>query len=229
MRLQKRLLVSGAEIPLVSEDVRLDIDRPGRAIFQVRAGGQLAGEVSFALGWNHDPALTMFFTGEVERSVTVDASQQRLFCREVTARLDASHPVALRHPTLRDVLAAYATRTRLRFIVPDRPYASTRVPYFGTLGSGFHGMVRLGEVFAIPDFFWQAQGDGQVFVGSWEDSRWPKVAVELPEAIHSRATAGGGQTIPAIPGLRPGAVFNGRRVLSVRLSGHEMEVTCRMP
>lgn len=228
MKLQKRILVAGSELPLVSEDIRLDIDRPGRAIFQVRTAEQLSGAVSFALGWHFDAVLTLFFTGEVERSVPMDSTQQRLFCREVSARLDAAHRLALRHPTLRDVLAAYAARTGLRFIVPDRAYASTRVPYFGVLGSGFHGMARLGEVFSIPDYFWQTQGDGQVFVGSWEDSRWPKRAVELPESVHSQATAGGNQNIPAMPALRPGAILNGRRVLSLRLAGHEMGVTCRM-
>lgn len=228
MKLQKRLLVASEEIPLVSEDIRLDLDRPGRAIFQVRATGMLAGSVSFALGWHFDAALTLFFAGEVERSVRVDAVQQRLFCREVTARLDAPHPLALRHPNLRAVLAAYAARTGLSFLVPDKPYASRRAPYFGVLGSGFHGLASLGAVFSIPDYFWQAQGDGQIFVGSWQDSRWPGLPVELPQAMQSQATAGGGQTIPAIPGLRPGAVINGQRVQSVRLAGHEMECTCRM-
>lgn len=228
MRLIKRLEVAGQEVPLVSEDVRLDIDRPGRAIFQVRAGEPLAGQIAFAIGWHFEDALTLFFTGQVERSTAVDAEQQRVFCREISARLDTHHPLALRHPTLRDVLAAYAERTGLRFIVPDRSYASTKVPAFYGLGSGFHGMASIGEVFGIEDYVWQTQGDGQVFVGSWADSRWPTAPVELPQEFFSRATAGGGQVVTCIPGLRPGAILNGRRVLTVRLAGHEMEVTCRM-
>lgn len=228
MRLLKRLEVAGAEVPLVSEDIRLDIDRPGRAVFQVRADAELSGLVTFALGWHFDAALTLFFTGEVERSTPVDAGQQRLFCRELSARLDAQHPISLRHPTLRAVLAAYAARTGLRFILPDKPYASTQVPAFYGLGSGYHGMTSIGAAFGIEDYMWQAQGDGAVFVGSWADSRWPAAPVTLPQEFFSRVTAGM-QALTCIPGLRPGAVLNGRRVLSLRLAGHQMEVVCKTP
>lgn len=227
MRLQKRLTVAGAEVPLVSEDVRLDLDRPGRAVFQVRADAPLSGEVSFAMGWHWDAALTLFFSGDVERCTPVDGAQQRLFCREVSARLDVAIPLALRHPTLHEVLAAYAQAARVRFIVPDRPYAATRVPYFGAVGSGFHGMAQLGQVFGIEDYVWQAQGDGQVFVGAWADSRWPGRAVDLPDEAWGKTMATGARTVTAIPGLRPGAVLNGQRVTAVRFAGHQMEVTCR--
>lgn len=228
MRLLKRLEIAGAEVPIVSEDIRLDIDRPGRAIFQVRADSELSGQVAFSLGWHFEASLTLFFTGEVERSTAVDAAQQRLFCREISARLDAQHPLSLRHPTLREVLAAYAQRTGLRFILPDRPYASTRVPAFYGLGSGYHGMASIGDVFGIEDYIWQAQGDGAVFVGSWADSRWPATPVSLPQEFFSRVTAGM-QTITCVPGLRPGVVLNDRRVQSVRLAGHQMEVQCKTP
>lgn len=228
MRLLKRFEIAGAEVPLVSEDIRLGLDRPGRAIFQVRADAELSGQVTFALGWHFADALTLFFTGEVERSTTVDAGQQRLFCREVSARLDAQHPLSLRHPTLRDVLAAYAERTGLRFILPDKPYASKRVPAFYGLGSGYHGMASIGDVFGIEDYLWQAQGDGAVFVGSWADSRWPTTPVSLPQDFFTQVTSGM-QTVTCIPGLRPGAVLNDRRVLSVRLAGHQMEVACKTP
>jgi len=226
VRLIKRLTVAGQELPLVSEDVRLDHDRPGRAVFQVRSEEALSGEVTFALGWHFEDALTLFFTGEVEKSTAVDAGQQRMFCREISARMDTQHPLALRHPTLREVIAAYAERTGLGFIVPDRPYASTRISAFYGLGSGFHGLASLGDCFGIEDYVWLTQGDGKVFVGSWADSRWPNAPVELSQEFFSKVTASA-QTVTCIPGLRPGAVLNGKRVLSVRLSGHEMEVKCK--
>jgi len=228
VRLLKRLEIDGAEVPLVSEEIRLDLDRPGRAIFQVRAEAELSGRVTFALGWHFADTLTLFFTGEVERSTAVDATQQRLFCRELSGRLDAQHPLSLRHPTLREVLAAYAERTGLRFILPDKPYASKRVPAFYGLGSGYHGMASIGDVFGIEDFIWQAQGDGAVFVGSWADSRWPATPVSLPQEFFTRVTSGM-QTVTCVPGLRPGAVLNERRVTSVRLAGHQMEVACKTP
>ena len=222
MRLFKKFLVSGQEYGLVSEDINLLYNRSGRAIIQVRAEAALSGEVLFSLGWNFESGMVQFFSGDVERSVRVNAKQQRLFCREVTARLNAPHPLALRHPTLKDVLDAYAARTGISFILPERPYASTRVPAFYGLGSGFHGLDSIGGVFDIKDYHWQAQGDGKVFVGAWADSRWKDRAVDIPAEFFSRQRASDSQTIAAVPALRPGAVVNGRRVYTLRFSGHEM-------
>lgn len=225
MRLYKKFLVSGQEYGLVSEDIALHYNRAGRAVIQVRADAALTGEVSFALGWNFESEMTIFFTGDVTRSVRVDAKQQRLLCHERTARLDGPHPLALRHPTLREVLAAYAARTGISFVLPDRPYADTRVPAFYGLGSGFHGLDSVGGVFGIDDYHWQAQGDGKVFVGSWADSRWKDKAVDVPPEFFSGQRATGSQSISAIPALRPGAMVNGQRVHGVRFSGHEMTLS----
>lgn len=142
--------------------------------------------------------------------------------------LFTSMPVAMRHPTLREVVTFYAERTGLHAIVPDRPYATTRIPYFGGLGSGFHGVASLGEVFGIPDYTWGAQGDGRLFVGSWADSRWPSRPVELPRELFIRSASTGSRVV-AVPGLRPGAVLNGERIHALRLAGHEMEITCKRP
>ena len=50
MKLLKRLTVNGVEYPIVAEEVRLDLDRPGVAMFQVWAEERLEGQVEFALG-----------------------------------------------------------------------------------------------------------------------------------------------------------------------------------
>lgn len=222
MRLYKKILVSSQEYALVSEDISLHYNRSGRAIIQVQAKEELKGEVSFALGWNFESEMTLYFSGDVERSVRVDAKQQRLFCREISARLNAPHPLALRHPSLKDVLDAYAARTGISFILPERPYASVKVPAFYGVGSGFHGLDSVGGVFGIEDYHWQAQGDGKVFVGAWADSRWKDRAVDVPREFFTAQLATDSQTIAAIPALRPGAVVNGRRLYSLRFSGHQM-------
>lgn len=67
MRLRKKLMVAGQEYGLVSENVALYYNRPGRAVFQVRATDEqaeaLTGMVQFALGWAHSDGMTLFFTG----------------------------------------------------------------------------------------------------------------------------------------------------------------------
>lgn len=227
MRLLKRLIVAGTEYGLVNENVALYYNRPGRAVFQVRATDDqteaLSGQMQFALGWAHSDGLTLFFTGDVERTVRVDNVQRRIFCREVTARLDAQHPLAIRHATLKDVLGAYASRTGLDFVLPQKGYAAIKVPAFYGHGTGFHGLDRAGDVFGIDDYHWQAQGDGSIFVGSWADSRWPdRAGATIAEDFFIQA--GTARKIAAIPTLRPGAVLNGERVRMVRFSGHEMVV-----
>ncbi|GAB6177973.1 hypothetical protein JCM16814_28640 [Desulfobaculum senezii] len=225
MKLAKSLAVGGKVVPLVSEDIRLQLHQPGRAVFQVQAAAPLSGLVRFEMGYTSDEAVA-FFMGVVEASHTVDDTQQRIMCRELAAVLAAPLPVSLRHPDLHDVLAAYTGLTGLEFVLPDAPYTRRRVPYFQTLGRGYHGMDQIGAVFGIKDAMWQQQGDGAVYVGAWQDSRWASRPVELAEKWFSRVSADGGKKLPAIPHLRPGVQLNGRRVASVQFSGHEMVVQC---
>ena len=226
MKLHKHCTVSGQEYQLVNEDIRLDIDRPGLAIIQVVAEEPLAGLVEFSLGWHFEDNLTRFFTGEVKRSTTVDDKQQRLLCLELSARIDDTAPISLRHPTLRDVIAKYAEMTELAFVIPDKPYADTQIPAFYGLGNAFHAMRNLGEVFHIDDYVWFTQGDGRIFVGSWEDSRRKGREIEIPQAVFKNVSADGDRTMTAIPGLRPGCVVNGERVEYIKLSGHQMSFKC---
>ncbi len=231
MKLLKRFTVNGVEYPVVAEEVRLDLDRPGVATFQVWAEERLEGQVEFALGWNMQSSLTQFFAGEVATSTPVDARQQKLFCRELSARLDKASPVALRHPTMRQVLAAYAEQTGLAFIVPDKPYADTKVPAFNGFGSAYHAMQSLGDVFHIDDYVWLTQGNGKIFAGSWADSRWKGREVEIPQEMLKKISADGSRTIAAVPGLRPGCVVNassgGGRVETVTLAGIHMRFKCK--
>ncbi len=227
MKLQKRFTVEGEEYPLVSEQIRLDIDRPGMALIQVLADKPLAGRVEYALGWNFSPALTLFFTGEIDTSTPAGTKQQRLLCRELSARIDKAAPVALRHPTMKEVLARYASLTGLSFIVPERPYADTRIPAFYGFGSAFQAMHNLGEVFHIEDYVWLTQADGRIFAGSWADSRWKGKEVEIPRGMFKKVSADGECTMAAAPAIRPGCVVNGARVQSVTLSGIEMSFKCK--
>lgn len=222
MKLRKKLTVNGEPVGLIEEDVRLAVNSPGRAMFRVRAGAPLSGVVRFDIGYSTQAGDQRFFTGYVEASHTVDGAQQRLMCRELAAGLRAVLPLSLRHPTLKDVLAAYTEATGLVFRVPDRPYADRKAACFQTLGSGCHGMDSLGAVFGIEDALWQQQGDGSVYVGAWKDSRWATRPVTVEETWFSGVTGDGGRKLPALPALRPGVVLNGRRVRTLQFRGHEM-------
>lgn len=227
MKLQKRLTIDGEEYPLVSENIRLNLDRPGLGIFQVQAETALTGRIEFAMGWHFDTRLTLFFTGEIKTSTSVDAKQQRLYCPEFSARLDSAAPLSLRHPTMKDVLGAYAGHTGLEFIIPAKQYANTKVPAFYGFGSAYQAMHNIGDIFHVPDYVWLTQADGRVFAGSWEDSRWKGKEVTIPRAMFSKVSADGARTMTAAPGIRPGCVINGERVETVIFSGHEVSVKCK--
>ncbi|SHJ72477.1 hypothetical protein ACQ0P8_16240 (plasmid) [Halodesulfovibrio aestuarii] len=226
MKLRKTLTIGGKAAKLVEEDIRLDVASPGRAFFRVRATEALSGIVQFSLGYSSQDKNQLFFSGYIESSHTVDTATQKIFCREMAAALNLRLPISLRHPTLKDVLAAYSDKTGLVFTVPDEPYATTRIPHFHTLGSGYHGMDQLGAVFGIEKYYWQPQPDGTVWVGSWNNSRWATRPVNIDEKVFTGVTAAGAKVLPAIPALRPGVFLNGQYLTSLQLTGHEMVIQC---
>jgi len=226
MKIRKKLTIGSKEYKLVSEDIRLELCGTGRAVFQLQATESVSGVIQFYVGYSSQDKDRLFFTGYVESCHKVDNLQQRIFCRELGGILDQHWPVALRHPTLKDVLEHYTELTGVVFIVPERDYSTTRVPFFQTLGNGYHGMAMLGDVFQIPDYVWNPQPDGQIYVGSWADSRWATRPLQVPEKWFKRVMADGSKSCPIIPPLRPGAVLTGQRVKQLKLKGHEMEVKC---
>ena len=216
MKLRKTLYINNEPVKLVEDDTTLSLYSPGRAVFQVQSAAPLAGLVRLEVGYTSQDKDQVFFIGVIRDSQTVDTGQQRLRCRELTCVLYNQLHAALRHPTLPEVLQWYTDNTGLRFVVPERAYAKKRVPAFGTLGNGFHGLNALGGIFGIENYIWQQQGDGSVFAGAWEDSRWATRPVAIPESRFTKVTATGGQGKPghaptaarrpperAIPGRSP--------------------------
>ncbi|MCT4627962.1 hypothetical protein [Halodesulfovibrio sp.] len=226
MKLRKSLYIGGKLFDLVEDDVRLETNTSGRALFRVQSVKPLSGIVQLRLGYSNQNKDQLFFSGYIENSHTVDAATQKIFCREMAAALSFQLPVSLRHPTLHDVLCAYSDKTNLAFTVPEQPYATRRIPHFQTLGSGYHGMDQLGVVFGIEDYFWQPQPDGSVFVGSWQHSCWASRSVDIEEKFFTGVTAAGAKVLPAIPALRAGVLLNGQRLTSLQLTGHEMVIQC---
>lgn len=185
----------------------------------------MKGLVTLDLGYN-DKHLQRHFLGYVERSTAANTREQVLFCRELDAVLAKPMPMNLRHVDLRAVLEEASRQTGLGFRVPDRTYASTRAPFFYRLAAGYQAMESLGQVYDIPDFMWQQQGDGEVFVGSWADSYYGvRPALQLPVELFDSYQGNQSAMIAALPGLRLGATINqGERVTHVTLAGNQMAI-----
>lgn len=225
MKLHKVLRIAGTEYVAIKDDVRLEMATPGRAQFTIKSTAPVSGLVTLDIGYNNSP-LQRHFIGYVERSTAVNQVEQVLYCREIAAILAKSLPLNLRHADLRTVLAAISDLTGLRFRVPAQAYASIKAPFFYSLASGFQAMDSLARVFSIPDFIWQQQGDGEVFVGSWQHSFFgERSALQLPVELFNNYQGNQSAVIAALPGLRPGATINqGERVTSVALVGTEMAI-----
>lgn len=135
-------------------------------------------------------------------------------------------PLNLRHVDLRAVLVEISQHTGLRFRVPDKPYAGVKAPFFYSLAAGYQAMDSLARVFNIPDFIWQQQGDGEVFVGSWADSFFGvRPPLQLPAELFDDYQGNQSAMIAALPGLRPGATINhGERITSVALVDNQMAI-----
>lgn len=226
MKLLKKLQVNGADISLVTDDVRLELHSPGRASLRVVSSVALSGIVTLDLGYSHQSQLHRWFTGFIEKSVTVSNNEQQLFCRELSAILNRRLPISLRHATLRTVLADISRQSGLRFNVPKAAYSDTRTPYFFSMGGGYHCMDAIGQVFNISDYIWQQQGNGEIYVGSWADSFWANKPLELPEKLLTGHLPDDGADIPAVPALRPGIQFNAQfYITSITLNESKMRLT----
>ncbi len=223
MKLHKVLTIGGTVYPLVKDDVRLELRTPGRASFTVQAKAPLRGLVTLDIGYNDKP-LQRFFIGYVERSTSVNAVEQVLFCRELAAVLSQPLPLNLRHVDLRAVLTAISNKTGLKFRVPDQLYTKVKAPFFYNLATGIQAMDSLARVFSIPDPIWQQQGDGEVFVGSWADSFFgSREPLQLPIELFDGYQGNESAMVAAMPGIRPGATFNqAQRIVSVSLAANQM-------
>lgn len=75
MKLHKVLTVGGAVLPLIQDEVRLQLKHPGRASFTVQAGAPVKGLVTLDIGYN-ERQLQRHFIGYVERSTAANGQQQ---------------------------------------------------------------------------------------------------------------------------------------------------------
>lgn len=225
MKLNKVLTIAGKVYPLVKDDVRLEIRNPGRALLTIQSAAKVSGLVTLDIGYN-DSTLQRHFIGYVERCTPSNAIEQVLFCRELTSILSAPLPMNLRHANLRTVLGEIHQKTGLTFLVPDQAYAKVKAPFFYSLAAGFQAMDSLAKVFSIPDFIWQQQGNGEVFVGSWVDSFFgARPALQLPTELFDDYQGNQSAVVAALPGMRPGATINnGERITKVTLTGNQMAI-----
>ena len=212
---------------LVEDRVILELSGVGRATFTVDGKGadiKPKQKVMYACGYSQHDKLQQVFLGYVEAVTPVDKRVQ-VFCRELSGVMHYTQPLSMRHPDLNEVLAEVTKNTGLEFSVPEKDYAKKKVPHFVNHGSGFHIFSSISTVFEVKDLIWQQQGDGEVYIGAWEDSRYKDLDVDVAQHHFTEQISNKSARMAISPALRPGVVLNGKRVKMVEYVGNFMTVT----
>lgn len=218
-----RAKLNGKPVELKDHWVVLNADTPGTCQITVNTNAAELDKVILDLGWGE--MVDQVFVGYVERVLPAVNGWYTLFCRELAAALAYNLSVTLRHPTMRQVLDAVTEQTGLTFVVPQKAYADAAIPCFYCDGSGFQVLDNIGRAFQIPDFIWQQQGNGQIYIGSYQDSFWQDKPIVIPNAMMTNHQAGKTATIPAAPMIRPNVTANDRRIQSVEFKGTKMTIS----
>ncbi|MDP5145994.1 hypothetical protein ORI98_06040 [Shewanella sp. ULN5] len=218
-----RAYIDNQKIDIKDHWVVLQSTTPGNCQITVKTEAKQFALVSVDLGWGD--MIDKVFIGYVERVMPAVNGWYTLFCRELSASLALNYSVMLRHPTLKQVLDELSQLTGLEFVVPDKTYAETAIPCFYCDSSGYAMLDNIGRSFRIDDFIWQQQGNGKIYVGSYQDSFWADKPIVIPNNLMTNHQAGRTATIPAAPMIRPNVLANGSRIKTVEFKETQMTIT----
>jgi hypothetical protein len=227
MKLERFLTIAGKQYDVASEQIILELNSSGRATFTLIGDSSALKQfdlVTFELNYTRFDSLQRLFVGYVDSVTKVDSKQATVFCREVTGVLSYPLPLSLRHPTLNDVLQAISDKTDgFEFTVADVDYANTKIAHFTNIGSGYNAINSLGRLFNIPDYVWQQQDDGSVFVGAYNDGGFK--TIEVDEDLFFDVLGNQSASVIALPTLRAGTMVNDKRVKQLEFSENTMTLT----
>jgi len=218
-----RAYVDSKKVDMIDHWVVLHSLTPGNCQITVKGDVAKFAIVAVDLGWGD--MIDRVFTGYVERVMPAKKGWYTLFCRELTASLALNYSVMLRHPTLKTVLDELSPVTGLEFVVPDKTYAQTAIPCFYCDSSGYALLDNIGRTFKINDFMWQQQGNGKVYVGSYQDSFWINKPITIPNGLMTNHQSGRTVTMPSAPMIRPNVLANGSRIQTVEFKTTQMTIT----
>jgi hypothetical protein len=222
-RLTKVLTIGNKQVTsIVNDNVKLSLFSTGRATFTLVTESEPNGLVEMQIGYNIE-GLTPYFLGVIE---TKHFSNGRWFitCRELLGALSFPAPIAIRFATAKMVLEKLE-ETGVSFVTPNAEYISKKVPCFYHNGTGISALQHIGKVFNIDNYIFQQRPDGQIYVGSWQDSGWAKSEIkDFAEHPINVENSMSGELI-AIPKLRPGIKLNGRYITEIILSGSKQNIT----
>lgn len=222
MKLNEQLLIGGERVTTIKTKlVQLDVHSPGRASFEIVTTQEPRGLVELQIGYDANQ-LKPYFLGVIEAKHFSNGVWY-LTCRELLGALSFNTPIAIRHASIAQVLDVLAERG-LEFVLPEANYTRVRVPTFYHSGTGIEALRQIGRVWQIPNYLFQQRPDGKIYVGSWNDSRWPNTEItNFAEHAITVSNSQSGELI-AVPTLRPGIKINGRYITEVTLNNDRMQL-----
>ncbi|EJE8523634.1 hypothetical protein R6233_002047 [Vibrio parahaemolyticus] len=219
MKLNKRLKVNGELRQLASEMVILELNAGGRATFVIQGDVTKGAMITLDIGYQEE--YRAYFDGFASRVQPAQNGYTKVIARERSGLLAARWPVSIQHPTASEVLEQLSFDTGLHFVMPEQDYMTKRIPNFTSQGSGYQLLDNLGRAFEIEDFCWYQQSDGNIYVGSFTDSRWANRETDFPESLTTEHMGGQSMKLSVVPSIRPGAVINGNRITQVHFENTE--------
>lgn len=221
MRLNKRLFIDGEVRNLSFEQVVLELSAGGRATFV--AEGEVSKNQLVELHIGYEGKYHRYFDGFVTKSQPAENGHSRIIARERSGLLAVRWPLSIQHPTASEVLEQLSFDTGLTFVYPEQAeYMTTRIPNFTSQGTGYQLLNHLGRAFNIPNFCWYQQTNGQVFIGSFCDSRWVDRPVSIDNKLASQHLGGQSMMLSVMPSVRPGSLVNGHRITEVMFEKDSM-------
>ena len=189
--------------------MRLALSGIGRGEYQVRS--EEAPELGVVL--RHTVALDgttwPVLLGVVTGVSPLAASLWAVTARELTAALESSASLSLRHVTPAQVLASMESSTGLRFLLPaEAPYLLERQPYFMSQGDARAALGQMGIAWGLTQPIWAQQPDGRVFWGEWQDSPFNTDPLVIAPALIQERDDSNSLELPCLPALRPGTAVS---------------------
>ena len=212
IRIEKRLTIGGAEFPLASDRVELELGAVGQGFFHVTADptGNENALALFSAGYGAR-TFTSILAGVVADAQPVQRGEWRVVVKEFAGALDAQAAFALRHPTPGDVLQAIENLTGLNFLLPavEAPapghYLSRRLPYFYAPGTCRQALDAMAQAWGVADGLWATLPDGRIYWGAWGESPLNADPLSVPaELVLERDPEARAFVLPYMPRLRPG-------------------------
>ncbi|CNK19356.1 phage-like protein [Yersinia aldovae] len=216
------LYIGDNEVAGINLNLSLSLSACGLGFVTAITEADCVGKVvKLDLGTND--SVFRYLVGYVESSAPAENGAQRLCIREWVGGLQVSQPHSLQHPTLRDVTDAVTAACGIPFVLPENAtYTDTQIPHFKHSGTGLHLLSNLGRAFGISDYVWYQLPDGTLYVGSYDDSRFAKTPVTIPQEFAESGAGSSSFTLPLFPTVRPGSIVNSRRITRVDVSDDTM-------